>query len=855
MNLLFLGGAENIGASCALLELQDRRWVVDCGVRLKGSGDERLPELARLEDGGPPSAIFVTHAHLDHIGALPVLHQRYPLTTIYATPPTIELTRVQLLDSLRIMEEDASFEGELPLYSAAAVESLLGRMVPVRPLRAFEPEPGGPEVTFFPCGHIIGACSLGIRSREGSLFFSGDVSVDNQRTIPGMRAPRFRADVAVFESTYGNRLHPPRSTEEARLVATVGEVIASGGKVLIPAFAIGRAQEVILILLKAQLSKQLPEFPVHVDGMVRRTCAIYSGHPWYLQSTLRRRVEKYGDPFFGVLDTVRAVGSADERQRIVEGGPAVIVSSSGMLTGGPSPFYARALAGDPRNFIAITGYQDEEAPGRQILEVSRGERESFLLDGRQITPSCRIGTYALSGHASGQQIGVLARSIGAADVLLVHGNSQGRQDLANLFLRERLGRVHLPAHGEVIAPAGRRAAARMSGRDRSGRDATRRLKATGVLARGSGEAPTDEDVEALAAHVRENYPAHASFTVDEIHAIAFGSLPADDGESERFEELLRESAHFSPHPRRLFHFRPAALDDGAADGGKSTFEGIGTLVDQALPEDAGLLKKSYQPGTPHMTLVFAFPDVAGRRFRSLLDEVFRGSGWTFEIHAQTNPSALDRLVGECLPDGSRLPRKPALHLAERRVVVFVDGAFGALEEEAWRDAARSIEERTGFTVEFKEREETAPSRRARDAAGRLEINLAYRAIREAFEDERQRPRRIGKKPGGPGEEPFVELSFISPAVGERHREKLERLTSDTGWPLRISRRIDMSGILDVARELLKDRPIRKGPSFDGGERKVAVTPASPVDPAVWEDWRSRFLEETGYELVRADDKK
>lgn len=133
MELLFLGGAESIGASATYLELDGARFLVDCGVRVKGTGTERLPDLSLLEDRPPPAAALVTHAHLDHIGALPVLHQRYPTVPVFATPPTIDLVRIQLYDSLRIME-DERLEGELPLYSRSSVESLLARLVPVRPL-------------------------------------------------------------------------------------------------------------------------------------------------------------------------------------------------------------------------------------------------------------------------------------------------------------------------------------------------------------------------------------------------------------------------------------------------------------------------------------------------------------------------------------------------------------------------------------------------------------------------------------------------------------------------------------------------------------------------------------------------
>lgn len=848
MKIAFLGGASAIGASSTLLEVEGRRWLVDCGVRLKGSGAERLPDLSALETAGAPTAVFVTHAHLDHAGALPVLHMRYPLVPVYATAPTIELVRILLLDSLRIMAEEAAVEGELPLYSEEAVRALLERMVPVTPLRPFAPEAGGPEVTFFPAGHILGAAALGIESREGNVLVSGDVSADNQRTVPGMRAPRFRARVAVFESTYGKRLHPDRASEETRLAETVAETVAGGGKVLIPAFAIGRAQEVILVLLRAQKLGRIPAFPVYADGMVRAACGAYASFPRYLQSSLRRRVEKGGDPFFGVLENVRAVRSPDERKEILAGPPCAIVASSGMLSGGPSTAYARELASDPRNLIAVTGYQDEESPGRALLEVASGRAERLVLDGVEVAPRCKVSSYGLSAHASGIQIAGLLRALRPSDVFLVHGDAEARHGLADLLVRERIARVHLPSEGEPVSPPARREA-RASGEGQGLDDLRRRLKATGIAAASGGAVPpSGEDLAALARHVRETYREGCAFSAEELWCIWAGSEPSAE-ELEGFEDALRSSLEFSPHPARLFEFVAKPREE--AREGRPPFEPATALaerIDRALPSDAGLLRKSYQPGAPHMVLHFAFPDVAGPKCRGILDDVFSGSGWTYEIRPEANLAALTGEIRRSVPDPRRIAKPPSVRLEERTATAYLSDALSAEEVPAWEEAAARIRERTGFEVRFEVVPRTPLPRAPRDASGRLEVNAAYAAIRAAFAGEAHAPYRVGKKSVPPGAEPAIELKFISPEVGARYRARLDALEREIGWRLEVASTPNMSAILEAARALLAEFRIRKGPSFSAGLRTVAVELERAPEAETWARVRAEFEDATGYRL-------
>ncbi len=823
----FLGGAQSIGASCALLEMDGIKLVIDCGIRLQGPLPERPPDLAALEEGGGPLAILITHAHLDHLGALPVLTQRFSTAPVYATPPTLALMRIQLLDALKIMESESEMDGEVPLYSRAAVEALLARAIPIKPYQPFFPVPGGPRATFFLAGHILGACAIGLEGAAGRVLFTGDISVGNQRTIPGMTAPKFRPHLVVTESTYGARLHPSRASEEERLVRMVGETVSAGGKVLIPAFAIGRAQEVILTLIQAMLTKRLDPFPIHVDGLVRNVCQVYREYPVYLQSRLKRRVERFGDPFFDVLENVKPVAGGRRRKEILEGPPCVVVASSGMLTGGASPIYARALLDGREHLIAITGYQDEESPGRRLLQAAEDNSGTLILDGREVPVHCRVEKYGLSAHADGNQIAGLIRALSPSDTLLVHGNVEAREELMGLLLRERLGRVHLPrdghTHGFVLGGASS--------------TKFRRLRATGI-----GEGPFDAAL--LRNHLLATYQRGSSFSAEEIYRIWHGTEPSDQ-EAGAFDETLRTSSHLAEDPRRPFHFAAAAEE--IPSGGPMEQNALLARIDRALPAEAGLLKKSFEPGIPHLELYFAFPERAGQHYREALNEAFFETGWTYAIHPNPNEAALNQLIAGKLPNSELLGRPPSIRLQERSVVLWISRDLERQEKTAWEDAAQAIEEESGFQVALQVKKSTPAARKERDSEGRLEINLTYGKIQEAFQDAPHRPSRVGLHPGQEATGPIIRLSFISPEVGERYRGLLERLESDTGWPLKVGPKPDQYAICEEARRLLSPfGKIRKGPRFLAKERAVAVEmDTSPPDQ---QNLRSQFRERTGYEL-------
>src|SRR2546425_8859895 len=452
MQVVFVGGASSVGASCLAIQLAEQWIVVDAGVRVDRKSDP-LPDLSLLE-GKDVQAIFVTHAHADHIGALPLLHQAFPTAPIFASRGTSLLMEVMLADAIKIMTRRAVEEMELPLYPEALVAGMLSQ---VRPLPLGQPTtlPMLPGVTIHAsrAGHIAGAVSLGFAAADDSIVVSGDISLTPQRTVLGAVPPPVdRCDLLVLESTYGSRLHPNRQAEELRLAQAVADGLARGGHVLIPCFGLGRGQELLLLLQAAQEKGQIPTFPIYVDGLVRRVCSTYMLLPEALSPVLQRQIRKGYLPFSG--SAVTFVRDERERERLLAGPPACIISSSGMLTGGPSAWYAARLAPREDASILITGYQDEESPGRRLLDLAEQKKNTLDMGGQTVQVFCHVAKYNLSAHADGGELAAYATALQPKRVALVHGDEEARA-----ALRTRLEGmdVILPGDGMTVEKHGKRA--------------------------------------------------------------------------------------------------------------------------------------------------------------------------------------------------------------------------------------------------------------------------------------------------------------------------------------------------------------------------------------------------------------
>ena len=450
MKYMFLGGAGEVGASCLLILTADRNILIDCGIRVNQRGSDALPDLDLLKGlGRKLDAIFISHAHADHIGALPLVHQMFPSTPIYSTAPTCFFTQVMLSNALKVMETN-----DAALFKQEAVRLVIEQMArSMLHTEAWYPLWDGWQVMFIFSGHILGAVSIVLDTPEGKFLYSGDVSEFHQKTIDGIRdLSGINPDLMWCESTYGDGNHPSRTSEEQKLVLAVAEVIDNGGSVLIPSFALGRAQEIILILKQAMESKVIPTFPVVVDGLVTGVCKGYEkqGSIWEgIGTSLRKwRVNSLkggGSIFFS--KSVKAAHFGKREEILKDKNPKCIIASSGMLTGGASVDYAKALAPGANNAIFLSGYQDAESPGRRLQELQQGDELAFA-DGSVVEVKCNVQRFHLSAHSDQQQIVSMIKRANPKAVALVHGEHSAMQALREKLYKQYI--VTCPVNGGLV---------------------------------------------------------------------------------------------------------------------------------------------------------------------------------------------------------------------------------------------------------------------------------------------------------------------------------------------------------------------------------------------------------------------
>jgi len=447
--LSFLGATGTVTGSCYLLDFAGRRLLVDCGL-FQGFKQLRLRNWApRPFDPATIAAVVLTHAHLDHSGYLPLLVRQGFKGPVFCSAGTLELCRILLPDSGHLQEEEAEFANRhgisrhkpaLPLYTRADALACLSQLQPVAVGSVFEPIEGV-TTQLRGAGHILGATFARLEHENFSLTFTGDLGRPDDPVMRPPAAPA-KTDYLVTESTYGDRLHP-RVDPQIELASWIAKACGRGGVTIIPAFAIGRVQTLLLYIARLKEHKQIPDIPVYLDSpMASDATALYQ--------RLGSEHRLTHDECARMCRAARFVNTPDESKELDRRqGPMIILSASGMAEGGRVVHHLKVFAGEPRNLILLSGFQ---APGTRGAALAAGA-ESIRIHGVEVPVRAEVGRLtACSAHADADELLAWMRQFPAPPRLtfVTHGEPHASDVLRHRIEHELGWSVRVPEHHEVV---------------------------------------------------------------------------------------------------------------------------------------------------------------------------------------------------------------------------------------------------------------------------------------------------------------------------------------------------------------------------------------------------------------------
>jgi len=472
MKIQFLGAARTVTGSCFLIEACGKRFCVDCGMHQGNKAIEARNRDEKNYDAPRLDFVLITHAHIDHSGLLPLLTKQGFTNPAYCTKATAELLEIMLQDSAHIQEMEAMWQAKkfsrrglqnppAPLYGMDDAIKAISQLRPVEYHTSFEPAPGI-RVTYYDAGHILGSGSLRLEVEENgkttSIIFSGDIGRPHALIVRDPESPPL-ADYIFMESTYGDRNHKNESLSVQELAEAIAYSYGKREKVIIPAFAVERTQEVLFCLFKLYEVGKLPEdMPIYVDSpmAIRATEVFARNSDVFDEEAAALLHNKDAHNFMG---RVRYTPSAAESMQINStSGPAIIISASGMCNAGRIRHHLKHNIWKPGASVVFVGYQAVGTPGRKLVEQAK----KITLFGEDMDVAARIFTInGFSGHAGQSQLldWLAPLMENQPQVVLVHGESTAQETLAGL-IKERFGASPLiPDYMEEMTLEGKQVAA------------------------------------------------------------------------------------------------------------------------------------------------------------------------------------------------------------------------------------------------------------------------------------------------------------------------------------------------------------------------------------------------------------
>lgn len=456
ITVTILGSGRQVGRSAILLQTSESKILLDCGLAVGASSKidmlprfDLLPSLFEELD-----AVIVTHAHLDHAGAIPYLFKYGYRGPVYCLEPTLTLMTMEQLDFVSVAEK----EGIFPIFNENDIRTAVQHTVTLKlgSVTSITPDI---RITLHNSGHILGSAIVHIHVGEGvhNVVYTSDFKFEKTRTLDASAYKFPRAETLIMESTYGATPVPfTRDESESLFASYIKQTIEHGGKVLIPVPAVGRAQEIMLVLNDLLSSKKIPEVPVYLDGLVTEATAIYMAYLDYLSQELQEMIKTYGNVFMSEYFT--SVKSQSQREEVLNSeGPMIVISTSGMLEGGPILTYLKEFANDERNMLIFVSYQVEGTLGKKLL---KGLREISMVGENGKTEIINVKLRVekvdgFSGHSSRQQLLNYLKKFTPkpSNLILVHGEPEAVDNLATSAKKILQANIYTPKNLETISLA------------------------------------------------------------------------------------------------------------------------------------------------------------------------------------------------------------------------------------------------------------------------------------------------------------------------------------------------------------------------------------------------------------------
>ncbi len=450
-----LGCCREVGRAAFILNTPETRVLIDCGDKPGAEGEVPYLQVPEALGAGAANidAVVLTHAHLDHSALVPLLFKYGYDGPIYCTEPTRDLMGLLTLDYLDV----AAKEGRTPPYESAQVREAIKHSIPIEYGDVTDIAPDL-KLTYHNAGHILGSAVTHFHVGDGlyNVAFSGDIHYDDTRLFNGAVNDFPRVETLVMESTYGGRndYQTDQEDSEEQLKEVIRRTTTNGGKILIPAFAVGRSQEIMLVLEEAMREGEIPTVPVHLDGMIWEATAIHTTYPEYLRDDLRDRIFHDDENPFLAEQFNHIDGGEDERQEVADSGPCIIISTSGMIEGGPIMSWLNHVGSEENSSLLFVGYQAQGTLGRRIQngwdEIPMNDRSS---DRGTLTLNMNVETVdGFSGHADRQGLMNFVRTMNPRPekVLCVHGDESSVQDLSSALYHDFNMRTFAPKNLETF---------------------------------------------------------------------------------------------------------------------------------------------------------------------------------------------------------------------------------------------------------------------------------------------------------------------------------------------------------------------------------------------------------------------